>query len=67
MGQSVNLVHIMALLHPPVPSLEKKKKSLKSSFNFGCSDQWLVTVITGWQEWRPLGRAERMCCGVSCT
>ena len=26
MGQSVNLVHIMALLHPPVPSLEKKKK-----------------------------------------
>ena len=41
------------LLHPPIPSLKNKNASLKSLFNFGCSDQWLVTVITGWQERRP--------------
>ena len=47
------------LLHLPVPSLKNKNASLKSLFNFGCSDQWLVTVITGWQERRPLCRAGR--------
>lgn len=47
-----DLVYITALLHPPFNTLTEKNKrtSLKSLFNFGCSSQGLVTVITGWQE-----------------
>ena len=42
----------------------KRKTSLKSLFNFGCSSQGLVTVLTGWQEWRALCQAECTCpCG----
>lgn len=50
---------ITALLHPPIPLLkkEKTKKHFKSLFHFGCSDQWLVTVIAGWREWRVLRQA----------
>lgn len=59
MGEGESCLHD-CLSSPPVPSLKKKKKaSLKSLFNFGCSDQWLVTVMTRWREWRALCQAER--------
>lgn len=59
-NRKYNLFYINALHHPPVPSLRegKKKASLKSLSNFGCSDRWLVTVTAGGQEWRTLCQAE---------
>lgn len=58
-----DLVYITALLHPPFNTLTEKHKetSLKSLFNFGCSSQGLVTVITGRQEWRALCQAKHTC------
>lgn len=64
---TVNIGEEESCLHNCLASssnpLCEKKTHLSSLFNFGCSYQWLVTVITEWQEWRALCSCV---CGVSC-
>lgn len=64
-----NLVHITALLHPPIPSSKKKKKkSISQVF----VQLWLLRPMAGDSHFwvarvEALVGAERMCRGVSCT
>lgn len=61
------LVYINALLHPLIPSWRKKRHLSTLLFNFGCSDQQLVTVTTRWQEWRALCQLNAHVSGSRCT